>query len=446
MGVTFRSGDYIRFVRLGGRTIKDGEAAAVWDRNGVHTQVIGPKRILLFYSTVRFLTRFKAETNQYLCIKHRDGTVEHVQGPISMYQNPCYHDSIAVFDGIQLKENEVLLVSHMPVGGGGAGGGGEPKETGDLEVAKTFRIVDGPKFFIPGPEDVVEQFKWTKFPKTLTPGAYDGDAFRVTHETLKLHTSTIWKVQVPLGSKARVGLAITFKIESIDKVLQHKDPPALLIAGLTTDAQSLTEMVTENQVKNDRAKVIEKLSPQTNYANLLAAAIRCGFTIESINLLGVEPGTAIQEELDREKKHQIETLTRVAKKESQIRFQELELEEDRRKMENQIGLSRKEAQMKAELAEEAFSQKVQAIDREIALAKKQRADTLDSRLEQDEAALKFLESLKGMGVDISKFMCAAGSGAMVSDTIRHAPSLQMISPEQKENDQTSKCVVVRMND
>ena len=35
MGITFRSGGYIKHVRFGGRTIKDGEAAAIWNRNGM---------------------------------------------------------------------------------------------------------------------------------------------------------------------------------------------------------------------------------------------------------------------------------------------------------------------------------------------------------------------------------------------------------------------------
>jgi hypothetical protein len=43
MGGTFRSSEYISFVRFGGRTIKDGEATDTWDRNGVHKEIIGPK-------------------------------------------------------------------------------------------------------------------------------------------------------------------------------------------------------------------------------------------------------------------------------------------------------------------------------------------------------------------------------------------------------------------
>eukprot|EP01083_Nonionella_stella_P019086 53054_1 len=110
MGITFRSGGYIKFVHIGGRTIKDGEAAAIWDRNGKHREIIGPRRVQLFQSTIRFLTRFKAESHQYLVVKHRSGKREHISGPAMLYQNPAFHDEVSVEDGILLKSLDEYIV------------------------------------------------------------------------------------------------------------------------------------------------------------------------------------------------------------------------------------------------------------------------------------------------------------------------------------------------
>jgi hypothetical protein len=110
MGVTFRTGGYIRFVRIGGRTIKDGEAAAVWNRSGTHSQIIGPRRVNLFYSTIRFLTRHKAESHQYLVVKNRNGEVDHMHGPEELYENPAYHDEVSVEDAILLKVQRCIIV------------------------------------------------------------------------------------------------------------------------------------------------------------------------------------------------------------------------------------------------------------------------------------------------------------------------------------------------
>ena len=43
MGLDFRGGNYRRYIRFGKRTIKQGEAAAVWNMNGTQTEIIGPR-------------------------------------------------------------------------------------------------------------------------------------------------------------------------------------------------------------------------------------------------------------------------------------------------------------------------------------------------------------------------------------------------------------------
>ena len=39
-GIDFRSGSYSRYVRFGKRTVKDGEAVALWNMRGVHRQIV----------------------------------------------------------------------------------------------------------------------------------------------------------------------------------------------------------------------------------------------------------------------------------------------------------------------------------------------------------------------------------------------------------------------
>lgn len=64
MGIDFRDGHYRRYVRIGKRTIKEGEAAAIWSRNGRQREVIGPSLERLFYSHIRFLSRYMADPSQ----------------------------------------------------------------------------------------------------------------------------------------------------------------------------------------------------------------------------------------------------------------------------------------------------------------------------------------------------------------------------------------------
>jgi len=438
MGITFRSGGYIKFVRIGGRTIKDGEAAAVWNRSGEHTQIIGPKRVLLFYSTIRFLTRFKAEADQYLKIQHRDGTVEHLQGPVQMYLNPSFHDFISVNDGIKLKENEVIQVSHLPMLQNGdveynADGTAVDNKDESLVVKKSKRFVLGPTLFIPAEDEIVEEFEWSGLPEEFDGvwllGSGSGDLNK--SQKVQLHTQRVWSVRVPIGSestKVHASLVITYKIDSIDKVTMHKDPCASICAALMGDIQDLfaedlptvTSAAAFRTVQNN---VIHKMSGSKSFTNLIGTGEAIGFSIDSIQVVEVTPGRRMQTQLTIEHEREMRINTQVANKESEIQFQELELEERRKKMENEVELSRKEAKMQAELAEELHMQKMAALDHEQEIAKMRKQEKLDSWKASDELVLNFLGNLKELGVDMSKYLCTEAGNKAAKKIIDRAPSL-----------------------
>jgi hypothetical protein len=438
MGITFRSGNYIRHVHLGGRTIKDGEAAAVWNRRGEHTQIIGPRRIILLNSTIRFLTRFKAEADQYLKINHRDGTVEHIQGPIQMYLNPSHHDEITVKDGIKLKENEVIQVCHLPmlrrkeveynVDGTSVG-----KEAPLTKERK--RYVYGPTLFVPAEDELVEEFQWSGLPTEIDDGMHiynlEGKpAAKFT--TVQLHTKRVWRAKVTIGSESTVvlaSLAITYKIDSIDKITLHKDPCASVCAALMGDIQDLFQEEetaagsSSGNFQQIQADVAWKLSGSKSFPNLMGMGEAIGFSIESVKVLEISPGKRLQRQINEQHDREMRMKVQVATKESEIQFQELELVERRKKMENKIELSRKEAKMQAELAEELYLQKMAALDHQYELDKKREKQKLESWKASDEAVLYFLGNLKALGVDMSKFMCTDGGKKATTEILKRAPSL-----------------------
>jgi hypothetical protein len=85
---------------------------AKWDRVGVHTQVVGPALVYLFFSTVQFLDRFTAGPDEYLIVTRKDGSVEHNRGPLSMFKNPVFHTSISVHTCFTLlSASEVIVVN-----------------------------------------------------------------------------------------------------------------------------------------------------------------------------------------------------------------------------------------------------------------------------------------------------------------------------------------------
>ena len=110
MGITFRDGSYVRHIRIGKRTIKEGEFALVWNVNGRCTKYHGPRQVRFWYSTIRFCTKFIANEKQYLVVCHKDGRTVHTPGPCSQYLDHLLHESIKVHDGIQVNADECLVV------------------------------------------------------------------------------------------------------------------------------------------------------------------------------------------------------------------------------------------------------------------------------------------------------------------------------------------------
>ena len=107
---TFRDGSYYRSVWMGKRTVKEGECAAIWNMSGERKKIEGPQRVRLWFSHVRFLDKHTADQSQYLVAQYRNGRREHMRGPISLFFDPCVHESVQCKDAYKLDANEALVV------------------------------------------------------------------------------------------------------------------------------------------------------------------------------------------------------------------------------------------------------------------------------------------------------------------------------------------------
>jgi hypothetical protein len=361
-----------------------------------------------------------------------------------------------VEDGIKLKENEVIQVSHLPILQEtdveyNADGTAVEKDEG-LVVKKSKRFVSGPTLFIPAEDELVEQFEWSGLPEHLDFVSHYGfgDGNVTKFQKVQLHSTRVWSVRVPIGSEStrvHASLAITYKIDSIDKVTMHKDPCASICAALMGDIQdlfseNLPTVTSAAAFRAIQSEVTHKMSGSKSFPDLIGTGEAIGFSIDSIQVLEVTPGKRMQKQLAAEHERELKMNAQVANKESEIEFQELELEERRKKMENEAELSRKEAKMQAELAEELHMQKMAALNQEQEIAKLRKQEKLDSWKASDELVLSFLGNLKELGVDMSKYLCTEAGNKAASKIINRAPSLATssdsataTSPEiEEEND------------
>lgn len=428
MGVTFRSGEYIRHVFLGGRTIKDGEAAAIWDRLGTHRQIIGPRRVWLYNATIRFLTRHKAEANQYLKVSHRDGRVEHVHGPAVMYENPAFHDKVTVEDGLRLCSDSECVVTFNPQrvdfhSDTRSGASATEEQSLKTQVTSpssslsspsstfkktnntvTKRVIYGPTFFIPKPSEYVQSFTWSGLK---------------TFQILQTSGNTSFKVTIPTldGFTFEVSLVLSYTTTSIDKVITNKDPINHLHNGLRFDSQKIGDIISSASLKSKKEDVLSSLSETNTYPSLLQAATKCGLNIESIQVISIDLCPSLKAQIEKEQKLSADIQSEVAKTTHSYELRKMEMEAQQKRVEEEAELKKKEARMNDEVDLELHKLKLAALERKLEL------DTLEAEGMQnilkakDDSVLEFMMKMKQMGVDMTKFMTTYGGIGLANKVV-----------------------------
>lgn len=443
MGITFRSGDYIRFVRCGGRTIKDGEAAAIWNRNGVHTQVVGPKRVWLWFSTIRFLSRYTAEANQYIFIRHSDGREEVVKGPVSMYRNPAWHDKMDVRSAHHLAtQNDCLVVcaqndTASTVAKPLTKGHLSTEEEGDTKGTNHFhiRIVVGPQVFFPQANEFNHEFSWSDLPENLeTFRRGEIPSERRTQQILHLHKQRFWKCVVPLrtldGVRLTATLSLTYSLVSVQKCLLMDDPMPTLVSSLLADAQAIGQSFSASSDKKD---LVKKLEVASSFATLWEAAERHGFRFgDKIQVLGVDHTLEAQKKMDRAHIEASNVAAAVRQKKKERELRQLEFEEEEQRLEKAAELKTKKSRLDAETDEHNHTLQMAALERELSLqTKRLELEKLTSR-QADESVLEFLEKLKNLGVDLSVFMNTVGGIEIAQQALKRSDTLQPLMARKDE--------------
>lgn len=125
--------DYTGFLR-----VRQGDKVALWDRSGRLSVIEGPHASFVFQKEVVPLVNYLASPSQYIVVEHKDGRIEHIQGPTSLTEDLIAHKKIGVKDGIALMANKGIAVWKK----------GERKEN--------MKSVFGPATYFPLPDELIE--------------------------------------------------------------------------------------------------------------------------------------------------------------------------------------------------------------------------------------------------------------------------------------------------
>lgn len=414
MGIEFRGSRYIRDVSLGKRTVKDGEAVAVWNRLGVHRQVTGPALVRLFYSTIRFLDRYTAGPNEYLRISRRDGTMEYKRGPFSMFENPVDHVSVRVCQAHILESPcHCLVVSReIPQGTDIAHHGDETsslltKKGALLEETNTHTtIVKGPSLFFPEVGDVITEFSWHGY---TSPDQYILEAGKDKFQILNTATRH-WKVDTALNIndsvRGTVNLTITFGITNVMQMLSHtSDVTGSLYDSLVIDLHTFASSSMADEISSinelSRSRVFESMQ---SFPRLQEIAGRIGVEIASISFRGFEPSRSLQKHLSEvTEMHNKLQRDRLVAEQAELQLQaDLMSQKARLEQEKELKQAQLETQRESLAAEEAYRRE------QLQFASSRDSERFRAEMQQVQAvndeSLRVLRGLAEAGVDLTKLL------------------------------------------
>lgn len=370
----------------------------MWNRLGVHRQVEGPYLKRLFFSTIMFLDRRTAGPNEFLIITHANGSVEHLRGPIYMFENPVFHKSIATCSAYSLKSaSEYIVVNRetrTPI----------KSEVLQFETSVQRVLIRGPNVFVPMVGDNIVSFSWH--------GQKAGDGFAMApnadHFTTLYVGSRSWKVDLPFAlsdqMKGTLQLSFTFHIYDINKMLDNtNDVTGNLLDNLKVDIANIC--MVHNQVNS--LHDIHRLNIFNNmevYVNLLACANIIGVQISQCSLRNISVSPEILRNLTEIASIESKmTRDRMAAKQAaelieadiQARLQRVEQE---RALDNAI-MSSKRQQLDVQFE---FNDKEQQYNSMI--AKSKISSCMDELTMKNNESLRVLSQLGEMGVNLTTLL------------------------------------------
>lgn len=366
--------------------MKDGEAVAVWNRYGEHRQVIGPRLVRLFFSTIRFLDKKTAGPKEYLRVSLTNGNVEHMRGPVTLYANPVMHSRVEVLPAITLLAASDCIVVHRQADTG-FDKSSQPSGLSNESIHRV--IVKGPNTYYPGPRETL-----LMCPQFLSK--------RGAEDCVYSAASRPWTVEVSYGankSKGKLTLAFRFAVTDVELMLDHTsdlmgDLLEAVIADLTNFSSTTADI-----------NALERLNSFSFFPILLGRSASMGVSMEAVAYRGYELSAESKRDEDREKEMNMKISNQAMQAEQEERriAADIAARRARLAMEHDLDdavLAGKQARL---VAEQEFYQKQQEYEEQ--LERRRLGAQLEHHQLSNDESLRVLKGLKDLGTDITKLLC-----------------------------------------
>ena len=454
MGFDFRGQHYRRYVRMGKRTIKDGEAAIIWARNGKCKEIVGPKLQRLFFSTIKFLDRRMATASEYIVVCMRDGEVQHLKGPAVVYENPVRHQNVQVKPCLQLMTPQNCVVvsssattattattrtntgSKSDIAARTRSPYPNSSDTNANTIAQNRRVVVGPCQYIPTVDETPLEFSWTET-STLLTGSREDAKKCAPFVILPLMTQQ-FEVQVAAVTrdtlKSRVSLALSWQIHRVEVTANCEDPVAQLWQALELDATAIAAPHTAEELHNLGVAPFTLLR---DYVHTRATAEAIGVQLASINCRELLKPTVMRERLTNMAKSHNSHQTKLdaATRANELADAEVQAQLERTNQTERLEEARFEAAKRREHHEHELLRT--KLSNQLSLSTEARGAQVAAAREENAVLVEFLGSLTHLGVDLTTFLTSSAAKDMahatrakvtkVAQTFKHGPATVVVS-------------------
>lgn len=365
------------------KTIKDGEAYAVSQRNGKVQVVQGPCSKIRMGNFFEKLDLVSAGEDQYLVVKFRDGRTEYRPGPVSLLQHPIDHISVTCQPAMRLRDHELIVVYRKI----------ESKESGGATQVQR-ELVRGASIYIPkSASEWVHEFCWTGAAES------DGDLQREQRKKIgalkfqKLQTNKgktyidVESVRTKDNALLTVQLMVFFSFNDIEKMLDSTNDPFGDIINATT--ADVVEWCAP-QTFEEFMQATDNLNKLTLYTQLKIATESVGMSLEKVVFRGYRAPDTLQRLHDSaiEKRTSLALRKETEEEEQRLADFKLKRETERSEQQARLEMSRK--------------------DHEIAMAAKAVNSEQELRKQEFEMEMKRLREIKAIdkNANIGEYLIA----------------------------------------
>ena len=403
MGLDFRDRNYRRYVTLGKRTVKDGEAMLIWNRNGVTTEVVGPRLVYLYCSAIRFLSRYTAGPEEYLVVTKMDGRVEHIPGPIALFENPTLHKCVTVQSAISLTSATECVVMHRqlpaPMIKTETGYVTPLPSSGGQQIERLF--VQGPALVCPGVGYSVLNFTWTC---PLLSFEEKSTTFNILN-TARRQIKAKGKVEFRGENKIKgiVQLLLSLQIVDVAKMVDTTNNcMSDLNDALEVDMNQISLLAIETIQEVSDLDVFKTLD---SFPQLTTRAAEMGVQVDYVLFVGFQP--------DESLRHHVADLANVHAKyakdcilnEQKQQQLSMDLTAKKNRLAQEESFLKADIEIKQQHLEAEHRYKQSQLENNLALKKRQEDFDLEILSNKNKESIRSLQTLSGLGVDLTKLLC-----------------------------------------